>query len=258
MDFFEVVAWCHHGFAATEGLIAGPAGPVAALFLAGLAGSPGHCTAMCGPFVMGQVSDRLARLPAAQFRAASRLSAGLLLPYHLGRVTTYTALGAVIGLMGSGVARLPWMAWVSSLLLLLAAAMFLIAGLRGLVPRLARILPRLDTGAGFPVARLTRRIDTTTRSGGFALGLALGFLPCGFLYAGLTVAAATASPLQGAVAMAGFGLGTVPSLIVVGTAGHWAAHRLNTVTTRVAPFLMLLNATMLAAVGVARLLPLNS
>jgi len=254
VHFFDAVALCHHGIIATETLIAGPAGPVIALFLAGLAGSPGHCTAMCGPFVMGQVSDRLARLPATRFHATSKLRAGVLLPYHLGRLTTYSVLGALIGLLGSGIVRLPWMIDASAALLLGTATVFLISSLRILLPGLGKFLPRFGTGVTLPISRLTRRIDTTTRLGGYALGLALGLLPCGFLYAGLTVAAATASPFWGGLAMTAFGLGTVPSLIVVGVAGHWAAHRLNTITTRIAPLLMLVNAAMLAGIAMARLI----
>ena len=48
----------------------------------------------------------------------------------------------------------------------------------------------------------------------FLVGMANGFLPCGPVYA---VAAGTvvSSPLQGAAAMALFGLGTMPALLLV-------------------------------------------
>ena len=52
---------------------------VPALLLAGLAGSVVHCTAMCGPFVLGQVADGMARMPAARMCQAARVRGALLL-----------------------------------------------------------------------------------------------------------------------------------------------------------------------------------
>src|SRR4051794_25197968 len=79
--------------------LCGPAaargGLLAGLFAAGLAGSLLHCAPMCGGFVLGQVADRMARLPACRMCEWQRLSAAALLPYHLGRLTTYGLLGAL-------------------------------------------------------------------------------------------------------------------------------------------------------------------
>ncbi len=60
---------------------------------------------------------------------------------------------------------------------------------------------------------------------GYALGLMLGFLPCGLLYGALAAAAASGDPLTGAFAMIAFALGTVPALLAVGLAGHVAGQR---------------------------------
>ena len=65
------------------------------LLVAGLTGSVFHCAPMCGPFVLGQVSDRLAGIPAVRLCEMSRLRAGVLWPYHVGRLLTYAGLGAV-------------------------------------------------------------------------------------------------------------------------------------------------------------------
>lgn len=218
------------------------------LFLAGLAGSVMHCAPMCGPFVLGQVTDRLARVAAGRLCEASRLGAALLVPYHCGRLTSYAVLGAVAGSLGALPARGP----AEGALLLLAALMFLLHGggwlgrfMRRFVPGLGRAPPalvRLIRGA-------TRGVDRTHWTGGLALGLALGLLPCGFLYAALAVAAASASAGLGALAMLAFGAGTVPSLIAVGLAGRtW--HR---AIATVAPALMLFNAVVLGMMAVGLL-----
>ena len=55
----------------------------------------------------------------------------------------------------------------------------------------------------------------------FGLGLVWGWLPCGLVYSVLTLAMVSASPLQGALTMLGFGIGTLPVLLALGTvAGH--------------------------------------
>jgi uncharacterized protein len=95
-----------------------------------------------------------------------------------------------------------------------------------------------------------RRIDRTHWTGGLVLGLALGLLPCGFLYAALAVAAASGGGGFGALAMLAFGAGTIPALIAVGLAGR-GLHR---VIAAVAPALMLFNAALLTAMAVGSFL----
>ena len=70
---------------------------VLALFMAGLVGSAGHCAGMCGPFVLAQVGART---------QLNRLAGSALLPYHLGRGTTYIAqplLYPILDLVKQGV-----------------------------------------------------------------------------------------------------------------------------------------------------------
>lgn len=213
---------------------------VPALLLAGLSGSVVHCTAMCGPFVLGQAADRMARLPAGRMCEAARLRAGLLLPYHAGRIATYTALGAAAGVLGG--MRMP--AAVPAVLLGLGGVAFLLLALGRAQPKLvASFMPALAGAPGFgqfagPAARL----------GGLPLGVVLGFLPCGMLYAALA-AAATAGPVLGAAAMLAYGLGTMPALMVVGVLGHAAARRWQQGTRAVAPWLLGANGALLLALA---------
>jgi sulfite exporter TauE/SafE len=252
IDSFQMLAgWCGPAVVPLGG------GLVAGLFLAGAAGSVMHCAPMCGGFVLGQVADRMARLPAARLCERQRIGAGLLLPYHCGRLTTYAALGALVGLAGAGIAQLPAVGFLSAGLLLLAAVLFACHALRRLVPALRHVLPAADRApAGWVrlVGRLTGRLDRTGWEGGYLLGVALGFLPCGFLYAALAAAAASASAPGGAVAMLAFGLGTVPALVVVGIAGQTAGQRWQRGMAVIAPLVMLANAALLLLLASQRLL----
>ena len=211
-------------------------GLLVGLFLAGAAGSTMHCVPMCGGFVLGQVADGMARLPAARMCEWQRIGRGALLPYHLGRLSTYAALGAACA-AASG--QVPRFSLLSSGLLLLGAALFL--------AHVARILPGLDrapAGWGRLVARVAKRAG-----GGYPLGIVLGFLPCGFLYAALTISAATGNLLLGALGMLAFGLGTAPALIVAGIAGQTAGRRWQRGIATAAPVVMLLNAALLTVLA---------
>ena len=185
---------------------------------------------MCGGVVLGQVSDRRARLPASHLSECQRLRASALTPYHLGRLTTYAGLGLLAG--GGGFA-IQSLAGGAGIFLLIGAALLILQAARRLRPAFA--LPLTRTLRGYP------------------LGLALGFLPCGILYAALAAAAATASPLAGAGAMICFGLGTVPSLVVVGLFGAAGGHRFRARMTALTPAVLLFNAGLLALLGVRML-----
>jgi sulfite exporter TauE/SafE len=225
---------------------------LAGLLLAGLTGSLMHCVPMCGPFVLGQAADRMARIPAAGLCEMQRVRGALLLPYHVGRITTYALLGAAAG--GLGGSALPGRA--VGPVLLLAACLFLAHGLRLVWPAAARVVPRADSapaawsrGVRAMAARFGAARRGTGWGDGLLLGLALGLLPCGMLYGALAVAAATGRAGGGALAMLAFGLGTVPALVAVGLAGHAAGRTWGSAMARLAPAAMLLNAVVLAALG---------
>lgn len=224
---------------------------LASLFVAGLVGSVGHCVGMCGPLVLGQTVARLEATPATRMRELDRLFGAALLPYHLGRMTTYTGLGAAAAAVAGGVTDVTGLRWLSAALLAIAALLFLgyaLQRLGGVLPTFAT--PWLSRGGegwwGRTVGRSVRPLfQRPIGFRGYALGLALGFLPCGLLYGALAAAASSGSALSGAMAMAMFALGTVPALIGVGLAGHVAGLRWRTITARVTPVLLMLNAAAL-------------
>lgn len=212
-----------------------------ALFLAGLTGGFLHCATMCGPFV-------LAQLPGDDGRPhrLARLSGGALLPYHFGRLTTYTILGAGSGALGRLIVHATAMRGLLGVLLAFAAILFLLQAFA----RIGLALPGASSGAGRFVGRgiaaLAAPLLRRPHGGrGYALGLALGFLPCGFLYAALAAAAGMGSAPAGALAMAAFAVGTVPSLAAIGILGAAATGRLRGMAPFIGVPVLLFNAVIL-------------
>jgi uncharacterized protein len=239
-----LIAWC--------GAMPSGGGVILGLFLAGAAGSSMHCVPMCSGFVLGQVADRMARMPAAALCEWRRIGAAALVPYHLGRLTTYTALGALAGFGGAALGRVPWLGWLSGALLLLGALLFLAQAVRRLAPAVQRHLPGLDQAPEAWVRlirRFTAGLDRDRPLSGYRLGVVLGFLPCGFLYAALAAATASFSPLAAAAGMFAFGAGTVPALVVVGLAGQAAGRRFHRAVAVLAPVVMLFNAALLGGLA---------
>lgn len=192
---------------------------LAAAFLVGFLGGV-HCVGMCGPLVGAFTLQQPGKPP----RLALQLAA------NLGRITSYTAAGALAGLLGGSSVFLERLFPAERLLFILAQVMLILLGLYlagwgQAVLALERLGGRLWTRLKPGLARL---LPIRTPGQAFAAGALWGFLPCGLVYSVLVTALASGSPLQGAATMAAFGLGTLPNLLAMG----WFAGRLVPLTRR--------------------------
>jgi sulfite exporter TauE/SafE len=184
------------------------------MFVLGVVGSL-HCVQMCGPIVLAY------SLPLDRSRA---LRAHL--QYNAGRILTYTLLGAAAGTAGHGIGLLGRLAGIASGARVAAGAAMIIAGLLALARRPA--LPALIT------IRKSVGRQLMAPSGKFRLGLTLGFLPCGLIYAALLKAVDSGTAVSGALTMLAFGLGTSLSLLGLGFVSSLAALRPRAWSTRLA------------------------
>lgn len=172
---------------------------ILAAALAGLMATP-HCAGMCGGF-----ATACARPVGTGAGVTRRRGAGAgLWAWHAGRLLTYATLGAVAGLFGRA---LPGPAWVPAVLSG-ALLVWFAAALAGVVPQPSARIPGLARAG----QALARRPSTPSR---LLFGALTGLLPCGMVYAALSIAIAAGNPLHGAAAMAAFGAGTVPGLTVL-------------------------------------------
>ncbi len=241
-DSFAVICGSH-GIAPAAGM----AGFIGALFVAGLTGSVAHCGPMCGPLVVAQVGNRLSHVDVSRLCEMSRLRSGLLVPYHLGRLTTYAALGASAALFGETLSGFPLFRFVSAALLSLAAGLFLWQA----------FAPVLQSGGRYSalwaetVAKAAARFLEPGVLNGYGLGVLLGAIPCGLVYAALAGSAALADPLLGALGMIAFGLGTVPMLAGIGLTGQLTMNRMRRFSRVAQPFVLTLNAGLLLILAAA-------
>lgn len=179
----------------------------------------GHCLGMCGGMV------------AALSLLGGQKSGPLFhLLYNGGRLLTYTLIGLAVGWLGALFAYTEALHGFARYLLLVSDLLVIFIGLgtTGLLGQLGSGW----LGEGKSVALLTagvRRIGRWPAAlAAFPLGMLMGFIPCGFLYAMVLTAAQGTGPLRGGLTMLAFGLGTAPALLLFGRAAAW----LSTATRR--------------------------
>lgn len=182
---------------------------LALIFVAGLLGSS-HCLGMCGGFALtvGLQQRKLTQTGLAQ------------LSYSVGRIFTYTVLGAICGFVGNRVST-GTVQWINT-----SAVLCLIAGLFLIYQGLGAAGIRLWGGAESSTqgcltgSFLKSFLQSPDYSRVFLAGMLNGFLPCGLLYGFLALAAASQDLIGGALIMATFGLGTVPLMVSAGFGGR--------------------------------------
>jgi sulfite exporter TauE/SafE len=192
------------------------AAQVSASAAAGLLSSFSHCLGMCGPLV---ASFGLSARPG---QGAARAALGQL-PYHLGRITTYGALGAVMGATGAFVNVAGRLAGLADLVAVVAGLLMVLLGLGA--AGVSGALRRLEARASGRVLGLVRPLLEGGGSRLYPLGLALGVLPCGVSWTVFLGAAASGGPVPGLLMALAFGLGTVPGLLLMGALGALVGQR---------------------------------
>ncbi|WP_462320206.1 sulfite exporter TauE/SafE family protein [Halochromatium sp.] len=194
-------------------------GSLLTAWLVGLLGGV-HCVGMCA----GIVATLTAGLPREQRQQLSR-QIPFQLAYNSGRILSYTIAGALMGALGAVALEFLPLHLAQRVLYLIAAGFMLALGLylggwwQGLtlVERLGAQLWRWVEPFGrrfLPVRHWPQAL---------AVGLIWGWLPCGLVYSVLIWSAASGGPLQGALLMLVFGLGTLPNLLGLGLLAGAAA-----------------------------------
>ena len=206
-----------------------------AILLSGIVGGFGHCISMCGPLV-------------AAF-SLGNTKTGMLqhLLYNIGRITTYTILGGLVGFSGSFLVLAASIQRIQTSIMVLSGISIIIMGMA-----LAGWLPlslKINSCDASPITNKIMAFFKAPKSVSayYPIGIILGFLPCGLTYTALLTAARAgmeaqnpfSGMLHGAFMMLLFGTGTFPALILVGKVTHHISNKTRKRFYRIASLIMI-------------------
>jgi len=174
-----------------------------------------HCIGMCGGIVSA-LTINLHPEPQKSFRRMLPY----LLAYNIGRLTSYSVAGFLV-------------AWLAHLL---TNTFSLHGGVGQSVSAVFMILLGLYITGWWPVliqlerigGKLWKRLEPIgkkwipiqTPVQALLVGIVWGWLPCGMVYSMLAYAFSSSDPINGALIMFAFGLGTLPTLLAIGASAH--------------------------------------
>lgn len=180
-----------------------------AIFAIGLVASVSTCMATSGALFLSTVGKNKDNFFQAIF-------------FNAGRIFSYGIFGFLAGLIGQ---MLVINFKFGSILTLFAAVFMILLGLN-----LAKILPIsavIPSGLNKAIfEKLEQKLIKYPRKVPFFMGAITYFLPCGFTQAIQVYALGQASPVQSALTMMVFALGTTPALLLVGGLGLFTKNNL--------------------------------
>jgi len=190
------------------------------VFLMGLLGGV-HCLGMCGG-VVGVLTAGL----APEVRSNPKKIALFHLNYNIGRILSYILMGLAFGLLGAILAQTLQMSLFDKALRIFSGVLMVMVGLYiGGWSSSVQILEKVGAKLWAILQPLTRRfLPVKDLKSAFFTGLLWGGIPCGLVYGALSFAIVSGSASQGGLIMLAFGLGTLPSLLLMASVSTQITH----------------------------------
>jgi sulfite exporter TauE/SafE/plastocyanin domain-containing protein/copper chaperone CopZ len=176
--------------------------------LLGLVAGFSSCAALVGGIVLS-MSKQWGEIYSPDDPFKKRIEPHLL--FNVGRLISFALLGAVLAMIGGSLRLTPSF---SAILVLVISLIMIVLGLQMLG---VRFLQRFQ----FTMPKsVTRYVADETHFKGrympFTMGALTFFVPCGFAITAQSFALLSGKPIQGALIMLFFALGTLPMLLVIG------------------------------------------
>ncbi|PLY14181.1 MAG: sulfite exporter TauE/SafE family protein [Sedimenticola sp.] len=174
-------------------------------FLTGIAGAF-HCLGMCGGMASGYFAGH-----GWQQKVRPQIA------YHVSRISVYVMFGVVGGITGRVLVQTGIVGKTQGLLLIVTGGLIILIGAWLFVNSLRRLnQPCTGDGCGIvhfdQYPRLAPMLPVVA-------GLLNGLVPCSLVFSVTLKAVASADPLYSGLIMLSFGLGTVPTMLIVTTLG---------------------------------------
>ncbi len=177
-------------------------------FFLGLLAGVSSCAALVGGLVLSMSKQWLERY-SERNSTLEKLQPHLM--FNIGRIVSYTFLGGALGILGS---KLQISLTFSSLLIIAVSIMMTFLALQMLGVRAFRrfqfTMPRFIT------RHIADENNFQAKYMPFLMGALTFFLPCGFTITAQGLALISGNPIQGALIMLFFALGTTPVLLAIG------------------------------------------
>ena len=161
-----------------------------------------HCLGMCGPISLAIPLDRSSKF--SMFIGS--------LQYNLGRIFTYSILGGIVGFIGLGIHLIGILQSIS----VLAGIGIILYAWRKQLFRGA-FFQKMNGNflQKFISANMGKIFRTQPKFKRILLGSLNGLLPCGMVYTALITSIVAGSPFYSAVTMVVFGIGTLPTMMII-------------------------------------------
>lgn len=183
-----------------------------------------HCIGMCGGIIGALTFSLPQHIRENRWHLIPYVSA-----YNIGRITSYTLAGALVGGLGDNLAAFSPV--YGHLVLQLFASILMIGiglYLAGWFPAFVKI-----EHIGRPIWRKLepisqKLIPVKSPLHAYLFGLVWGWLPCGLVYTALLWSVTAGSAVDGALLMLAFGAGTLPAVMIAGILTGWFTRLLRT------------------------------
>ena len=229
------------------------------LFNLGFFGGFLHCSSMCSPFVIHQVSSRLKNQELEKYTGFTRLRNLALLPYHCGRILTYSIIGMSCSYLAGNVRDIGIFKIFSGSVLILAALLMMLPVFKknilnfNSLGKLFRFIGKFSIF--IDLSKVSKRLlsnlfNNPTSYRGFILGVSLGFLPCGLLYSAFIITASIENVSDAFFAMMIFGISTFPALFLVASAGYIFLNYAKSYIKFIARLVILINSATIFIMGI--------
>ncbi len=201
-----------------------------------------HCIGMCGPIAIA--------LPVPNSNAFYFIAGRIL--YNIGRIFTYSFLGALFGLLGSKIVIAGFQQFIT---IFLGITIILV------------VLTPFRYKAKVTQHKLIQKISIPIKSGigqlfkqgtipsMFLIGVLNGFLPCGLVYIAFAGAIASGDAVSGMIYMTLFGLGTFPAMFAATIFGKFINLNIRKKLTKAVPAFAIVLAILFILRGMALGIP---